>query len=126
MVRDAEAHAEEDKKRRELVETRNEAEALVHATEKALMEHGGKVGDADRRSIETAMEDLKSAIAGDDVGRIRAKVQALSQSSQKLGQAAYGAAQGSQPAPGAEMPSPEDVVDAEFEEVDEPQKRRRG
>src|SRR6202035_4766659 len=66
MVKDAEAHAEEDKKRKEQVEAKNHAEALVHSTEKTLAEHGAKVGDADRRAIENAMADLKEALKGDD------------------------------------------------------------
>jgi molecular chaperone DnaK len=89
MVKDAEAHAEEDKKRKAQVEAKNHAEALVHSTEKALAEHGSKVGDADRRVIENAMADLKEALKGSDSDAITAKTNALSQASMKLGEAMY-------------------------------------
>ena len=75
MVKDAEAHAEEDKKRKAAVEAKNHAEALVHSTEKALAEHGSKVGDAERTAIENAMADLKEALKGDDADAIQAKDQ---------------------------------------------------
>src|SRR5262249_35909945 len=81
MVKDAEAHAEEDKKRKAQVEAKNHAEALVHSTEKALAEHGSKVGDADRRAIENTMADLKEALKGDDADAITAKTNGLAQAS---------------------------------------------
>src|SRR6202162_5479248 len=86
MVKDAEAHAEEDKKRKAAVEAKNRAEALVHSTEKALAEHGAKVGEGERRAIETALADLKEALKGDDTAAaITAKMNTLSQASMKLG-----------------------------------------
>ena len=100
MVKDAEAHAEEDKKRRELVEARNQAEALVHSTEKALAEHGDKVDAETKSSIETALADLKSAPAGEDAAAIQAKSQTLLQASMKLGEAMYKAQQESAAAGG--------------------------
>ena len=89
MVKDAEAHAEEDKKRKAEVEAKNQAEALVHATEKALAEHGAKVGETERRAIENAMADLKEALKGNDAEAITAKTNALAQASMKLGEAMY-------------------------------------
>src|SRR6202453_1375661 len=94
MVKDAEAHAEEDKKRKAAVEAKNHAEALVHSTEKALAEHGSKVGEGERRAIETALADLKEALKGDDADAITAKMNTLSQASMKLGEAMYKQAEG--------------------------------
>src|SRR3974377_1804486 len=122
MVRDAEAHADEDKKRKAAVEAKNHAEALVHSTEKALAEHGSKVGNAERTAIENAMADLKEALKGDDANAIQQKTNALAQASMKLGEAMYKAQQEAQAAPGtggaASGEKKEDVVDAEFTEVD--------
>src|SRR5487761_198305 len=89
MVKDAETHAEEDKKRKAQVEAKNHAEALVHSTEKTLAEHGSKVGEADRRAIENAMADLKEALKCNDAAAITAKANALQQASMKLGEAMY-------------------------------------
>src|ERR1700716_2625665 len=120
MVKDAEAHAEEDKKRKSAVEAKNHGEALIHATEKALSEHGSKVGEAERRAIENAMADLKEALKGDDAAAIAAKTNTLAQASMKLGEAMYKAqteGQGGGPGgegPGAGAPPKDDVVDAEF------------
>ena len=124
MVKDAEAHAEEDKKRKAAVEAKNHAEALVHSTEKALAEHGSKVGDAERTAIENAMADLKEALKGDDSDVIQQKTNALAQASMKLGEAMYKQAEGAQPADTSESATgadgkKEDVVDAEFTEVDD-------
>ncbi len=126
MVKDAEAHAAEDKKRRELVEAKNQADALVHSTEKALSEHGDKVGAEEKTAIEAAVAGLKEAVKGDDLDDIKAKTNTLAQSSMKLGEAMYkaqqaeaGAASGATSGSGA----PEDnVVDADFEEVDDTKK----
>ncbi|HEY4980991.1 MAG TPA: molecular chaperone DnaK [Pseudolabrys sp.] len=124
MVKDAEAHAEDDKKRKAAVEAKNHAEALVHSTEKALAEHGSKVGDPERNAIENAIADLKEALKGDDATVIQAKTNALAQASMKLGEAMYkqqAEAQGadtSESATGADGKK-EDVVDAEFTEVDD-------
>src|SRR5881397_3053505 len=93
MVKDAEAHAEEDKKRKAEVEAKNHAEALVHSTEKALTDHGSKVGEGDRRAIENAIADLKEALKGSDAAAITAKTNALAQASMKLGEAMYKQAQ---------------------------------
>jgi molecular chaperone DnaK len=122
MVKDAESHAEEDKKRKAQVEAKNRAEALVHSTEKALAEHGSKVGDAERTAIENAMADLKEALKGDDADAIQQKTNTLAQASMKLGEAMYKAQQEQESAPGgdgAKAEKKEDVVDAEFTEVDD-------
>src|SRR5918993_1297255 len=86
MVKDAEAHAEEDKARKSAVEAKNHAEALVHSTEKALAEHGSKVGEPERNAIENALADLKEALKGDDPAVITEKSNALAQASMKLGE----------------------------------------
>src|SRR2546423_1815090 len=133
MVKDAEAHAEEDKRRKVEVEAKNHAEALVHATEKALAEHGSKVGETERRAIENAMADLKEALKGTDAAAITAKSNALAQASMKLGEAMYKqqqeAAGGGGPdggAPGGDGGAKkEDVVDAEFTEVDDDKKNKK-
>jgi molecular chaperone DnaK len=130
MVKDAEAHAEDDKKRRQLVEARNQAEALVHSTEKAMAEHGSKVGDAEKSAIETALSDLKSALAGEDADAIQAKSQALAQASMKLGEAMYKASQDEASGgpdgdgTGGGSASNEDVVDADFEEIPDDERKR--
>jgi len=127
MVKDAESHAEEDKKRKAAVEAKNHAEALVHSTEKALAEHGDKVSEADRSGIENAMADLKEALKGDDADAIQAKTNALAQASMKLGEAMYKqqqeAAGGGGAEGGAAEENKEDVVDAEFTEVDDDNKK---
>jgi molecular chaperone DnaK len=130
MVKDAEAHAEEDKKRKAAVETKNHAEALVHSTEKALSEHGAKVADGERRAIETALADLKEALKGDDTDAVTAKMNALAQVSMKLGEAMYKQADGPPGASGPETGGPggskkDDVVDAEFTEVDDDKKNKK-
>jgi molecular chaperone DnaK len=129
MVKDAEAHAEDDKKRKEMVEARNKADSLIHATEKSLSEHGDKVLPADKEAIEKAVADLKAAMEGDDVAEIEAKSQALTEASMKLGEAMYKAAQEAEGASGegaAEagdggQAEGENVVDADFEEVEDDQ-----
>jgi len=119
MVKDAEANAAEDKKRREAVDAKNHADALVHSTEKALAEHGSKVADSDRRAIEDAVSDLKEALKGDDAEAIKAKANTLAQVSMKLGEAMYKQAE-ADPAKGAGSgAAQDDVVDAEFTEVDD-------
>ena len=131
MVKDAEAHAEEDKKRKAAVEAKNHAEALVHSTEKALSEHGSKVGDAERTAIENAIADLKEALKGDNSSAIQAKTNTLAQASMKLGEAMYKQQQEGAPGapgtPGADgdgsAEKKEDVVDAEFTEVDDDKKK---
>jgi molecular chaperone DnaK len=132
MVKDAEAHAEEDKKRKAAVEAKNHAEGLVHSTEKALAEHGSKVGEGERRAIENAMADLKEALKGNDADAISAKTNTLAQASMKLGEAIYKQTQAEQPGPGPdEGPAgggdakKDDVVDAEFTEVDDDKKNKK-
>jgi molecular chaperone DnaK len=128
MVRDAESHAEEDRKFRELVESRNKADALLHQTEKALKDLGDKVPPADRANIESAMADLKRVINDDDKNVIETKANALAQAAATIAQQAYaqtgpageggGAAAGGAPGGGANAGGgKDDVVDAEFEEV---------
>jgi molecular chaperone DnaK len=122
MVKDAEAHAVEDKKRKEAVEAKNHAETILHATEKTVAEHGAKLSDADRRAIENAMADLREALKGTDAALITTKASALRQQSVRLGEAVYAQSQGS---PGAESPSGnENVVDAEFTEIEDEDKKK--
>jgi molecular chaperone DnaK len=124
MVKDAEANAAEDKKRKEEVEAKNHADALIHSTEKALAEHGDKVGETDKSAIEAAVAELKTAMEGDDASAIQAKTQSLMQVSMKLGEAMYKATQGGAEGAeaGAQEPAEEGVVDAEFEEVSDDKK----
>ena len=127
MVQDAEKFADEDKKRRAAAEARNQADSLVHATEKQLEEHGDKI-DADTKSaVEAALAEAKTALAGDDVDAINAKAQALTEAAMKMGQQIYEQEQAKAASPagdGGEAPpaDEEDVVDAEFSEVDEDNK----
>ncbi|WP_321500197.1 molecular chaperone DnaK [Breoghania sp.] len=127
MVKEAEAHAEEDKKRKELVEAKNQAEALIHSTEKTLAEHGDKVSEADKSTIEAALAELKSANEGEDGDAIKSASQKLAEVSMKLGEAMYQASQaeeGDADADAGETAGNEadDVVDADFEEVDDDKK----
>ncbi|HWU13308.1 MAG TPA: Hsp70 family protein, partial [Caulobacter sp.] len=117
MVKEAEANKAADEKKKALVEAKNQGEAIVHSTEKALAEHGDKVGAAEKTAIETGITDLKSALEGEDVEAIQAKTQALIQASMKLGEAMYSAQQGAEG--GEEAAADDGVVDAEFEEVDD-------
>ena len=120
MVKDAEANAAEDKKRREAVDAKNHADALVHSTEKALAEHGSKVAESDRRAIEDAVSDLKEALKGDDAEAIKAKSDTLAQASMKLGEAMYKQqAEADAAKDAARDAAQDDVVDAEFTEVDD-------
>ncbi|MGB3447502.1 MAG: molecular chaperone DnaK [Xanthobacteraceae bacterium] len=120
MVKDAEANAADDKKRREAVDAKNHADALVHSTEKALAEHGSKVEESDRRAIEDAVSDLKEALKGDDAEAIKAKSNTLAQVSMKLGEAMYKQQAEADAAKDAARDSAQDdVVDAEFTEVDD-------
>ena len=135
MVKDAEAHASEDKKFHEMVEARNMADNMIHATTKSLNELGDKVSSDDKTAIEAAINDLKEAIKGDDKAAIEAKTQTLAEISGKIAQPAYGQASGDGADPGGfteaaqkaqQNPNPKDgqsdVVDAEFEEVKEGKK----
>jgi molecular chaperone DnaK len=130
MVKDAEAHAAEDKERRELVEARNHGESLVHSTEKSLSDFGDKVGAAEKGAIETAMEALKTALAGEDPEAIKARTNDLMQASMKLGEAMYANQQdqgeGDDDAGSdAHDADKDDVIDAEFREVGDDDKKKR-
>ncbi len=142
MVKDAEQHASEDKKRRELVEAKNHAEALVHTTERSLKEYGEKVSAAEKGAIESAVQELRGIMSGDDAAAIKAKTEALAQASMKLGEAMYKAAQESGSAGGPSSPGDgqggaapgasgdgtaqkgDKVVDADFEEVDDEKNKK--
>ncbi len=123
MVKDAEANAEEDKKLRALVDTRNQCDAMIHNVKKSLTEHGDKVGADDKAKIEAAMKDAEETLKGDDKDAIEAKTQALVQAAQKLGEEMQKAQQAQGAAPGGEAKADAgkkddgNVVDAEFEEV---------
>ncbi len=122
MVQDAEAHRDEDRKQRELVEARNQADGLIHATEKSIKDLGDKVEAAEKKAAEDAIAALKEAMKGDDKAAIEAKVEALAKASAAIAQKAY--AQGAEAQPGAAAGASgadkaDDVVDAEFEEVKE-------
>jgi molecular chaperone DnaK len=137
MVKDAEAHAEEDKRRRELVEAKNSADALIHTTERTLNEAGDKVPQGDKDAVQQAIQALKDTLGSDDAARIKAKTEALAQASMKVGEALYKAQQAEQAGAGAGGdpssggPSSggttgggnDKVVDADFEEVDDQKKR---
>ena len=129
MVKDAEANAEADKKRRELVEVKNQGESLIHATEKSVTEYGDKVPAADKGAIETAMAALKTALEGEDVEAIKARTTDLMQASMKLGEAMYAANQAAGPDAGAEAAASsekkDDVIDADFQEVDDKDQKKR-
>jgi molecular chaperone DnaK len=121
MVKDAEAHKAEDEKRKAAIEAKNQADAVIHSTEKALAEHGDKVSADEKSAIETALADLKAIVDNGDAEAISAKTQALIQASMKLGEAMYKAQQEGGQAAG-ETGKADDVVDAEFEEVDDSHK----
>jgi len=119
MVKDAERFAEEDKKRRETAEAKNNAESLLHSTEKQLEEHGDKVDAAVKGEIETAIAELKTAVEGGEADAMKSKTEALAQAAMKLGQAIYEKEQAAAASPAAEAaPAEDNVVDAEFSEVD--------
>ncbi|MDN3277169.1 molecular chaperone DnaK [Frankia sp. RB7] len=122
MVKDAEANAVADKQRREAVDAKNHADALVHSTEKALAEHGSKVAETERRAIEDAVSDLKEALKGDDAEAIKAKTNTLAQASMKLGEAMY--TQQAE-ADAKRDAAKDDVVDAEFTEVDDDKNNKK-
>ena len=121
MVKDAESHAEEDKKNKEMVEAKNHGEALIHSTEKSMSEHGDKISDADKSAVTAAIDDLKTALEGDNAEEIQTKTNTLSQAAMKLGEAMYqaqseAAAEGDAESDAGGSPE-EDIVDADFEEV---------
>ena len=122
MVKDAEEHAEEDKAKKELIETKNQAESLIHGTEKSLTENSDKINEDDKKSIEEAIEQLKASLEGDDSAKIASDLEVLTQEAMKLGEAIYKAQEGSQNTENENPESnPEDdtIVDADFEEVEE-------
>ena len=132
MVKEAEENASEDKAKREMVDAKNQADSIIHATEQSLTEHGDKISDSEKSDIEAAVADLKTAVEGDDLDDIRTKTEALGQASMKLGEAVYAAQQAEQgeagPTPedmaaaGSTGPADDDIVDADFEEVDDDKK----
>ena len=127
MVKDAEANADADKKRRALVEAKNQAEALIHSSEKSLKDYGDKVSADDRKAIEDAIASLKSAAEGEDADDITAKTQTLAEVSMKLGQAMYEAQQAEAANKDAEADakaSGDDVVDADFEEINDDENKK--
>jgi molecular chaperone DnaK len=124
MVQEAEANKADDEKRKAAVEAKNQAEAVVHSTEKALAEHGDKVSGADKEAIETALADVKTELEGDDAEAIAAKTQTLIQASMKLGEAMYAAQQGGSDEQPEAAAADDDVVDAEFEEVADDDKKK--
>ncbi|RWB20430.1 MAG: molecular chaperone DnaK [Mesorhizobium sp.] len=127
MVKDAEANADADKKRRALVEARNQAESLLHSSEKSLKDYGDKVSEADRTAIADAIAALKAAAEGDDAADIEAKSQSLAEASMKLGQAMYEASQkeAAEADAKADAAKDSDVVDADFEEIDEDDDKKK-
>ena len=134
MVKDAEAHAADDKVRRELVEAKNQAESLIHSTEKSVSEHGDKVSAGDKAAIDSAIEALKAALAGEDPETIKARTTDLMQASMKLGEAMYAAGQGEHGGEHADGHhedhdgdhGKDDVIDADFREVGDDDKKKRG
>ena len=122
MVKDAEANKEEDKKKRDSVDARNQADTLIHSTEKNIKEHGAKVSDADKKAIEDASSVLKEAIKGTDIEDIKKKTETLVQASMKLGEAIYKSQEKKQDTSKEgdkkdEEKKDDNVVDADFEEV---------
>ena len=129
MVKEAEANKDADKKKREAVDARNQADTLIHSTEKNLKEHGAKVSEADKKAIETAASNLRNALKGTDVEEIKKKTQELVQSSMKLGEAIYKSQQSAKPGDAPKDNKPEgkkddNVVDADFEEVKDENKEK--
>ncbi|MHB8886610.1 MAG: molecular chaperone DnaK [Methylovirgula sp.] len=125
MVKDAEMHAAEDKQRRELVDTKNHGEAMIHSAEKSVAEYGDKVAQADKSAIEAAIAGLRTALEGEDVAAIKAKVDELTQASMKLGEAMYKAqATPGEGEAGHGAAKDDDVIDAEFKEVGDDDKKK--
>ena len=130
MVKDAEANKEADKKKRESVDVRNQADTLIHSTEKNLKEHGSKVSDAEKKAIEDGSNALKESLKGEDIEDIKKKTEALVQASMKLGEAIYKSQQSTKPDSGKDDGNDEkgkkddNVVDADFEEVKDENKEK--
>src|SRR5690606_34617652 len=126
MVKEAEANAAEDKKRKKLVEARNHADSLIYSTEKNLSEHGGKIGAAEKEAIERDLAGLKEALSGEDADAIEAKTQTLMASAMKLGEALYKASQDAAATSGEAPPTAEKgetILDADYEEVKDDDKK---
>ena len=128
MVKDAESNAEADKKRKEMVEAKNQGEAMVHSAEKSLADFGDKVSEADKSAIEAAIAELKTALEGEDLDAIKSKTEAMAQASMKLGEAMYSSQQSDEEARAAadaarDAAQDDDIVDADFEEVDDDGKK---
>ncbi|MFY7777629.1 MAG: molecular chaperone DnaK [Elstera sp.] len=129
MVKEAEANAAEDKRKKEVAEARNGADSLIHSTEKSLAEHGDKVSGSEKSAIEEEVKALKAVLESGDAAAIKAKTEALAKASMKLGEAIYKAQESAEPGSGAAggaeaEPADSSVVDADFEEVDERKKGR--
>jgi len=130
MVKDAEVNKEADKKKREAVDIRNQADTIIHTTEKSLKEHGSKISDADKKAIETGISDLRNALKGTDTEEVKKKTQSLVQASMKLGEAVYKSQQKNSGKKDAQQDkdsesknkNEDNVVDADFEEVKEDKK----
>ncbi|MBV1695484.1 MAG: molecular chaperone DnaK [Hyphomicrobiales bacterium] len=134
MTEEAERHKDDDRKKKDLVEARNHAEAFIHSTEKSVKEHGDKVGEADRKKVEDAITALRDSLKGEDTDAIKAKTQALAQASMKIGEAMYagmntggdggaGSDPGAAGTKGEKAKGDPNVVDAEFEEVKDDKKK---
>ena len=130
MVKDAESNKEADKKKRESVDARNQADTLLHSTEKNLKEHGSKVSEADKKAIEDSSANLRNALKGTDIEEVKKKTQDLVQSSMKLGEAIYKSQQSAKPGDTPkddtkqEGKKDDNVVDADFEEVKDDNKEK--
>jgi molecular chaperone DnaK len=127
MVSDAESHAEEDRKFRELVDARNQADGLIHAAEKTLKDLGDKVSSEERMQVENAVSDLKAALEGDEKEKIEAKAAALAEASGSLAQRLYEqqSKDDGTDSPGDSAPADDGVVDAEFEEVEDDESKSK-
>ncbi|WGV15100.1 molecular chaperone DnaK [Fuscovulum ytuae] len=121
MIKDAEANAEADRERKELVETKNQGESLLHSTKKSLAEHGDKVDPSTVEAIEFAMSPLEDALKGEDAGKIKGAIQNLTEAAMKLGEAIYKASQAEAEGKDEDGPRPvdDDIVDADFEDLGE-------
>ena len=130
MVNDAEANKEADKKKRESVDVRNQADTLIHSTDKNLKEHGSKVSEADKKAIEDASSQLKEALKGENTDDIKKKTETLVQASMKLGEAIYKSQQNTKPDSNKDDgkddkgKKEDNVVDADFEEVKDENKEK--
>ena len=130
MVKDAESNKEADKKKRESVDVRNQADTLIHSTDKNLKEHGSKVSEADKKAIEDASSQLKEALKSENTDDIKKKTEALVQASMKLGEAIYKSQQNTKPDSNKDDgkddkgKKEDNVVDADFEEVKDENKEK--